>query len=134
MLTAEEQSKLAEFVEPSRIAVVATVGADGTPQLTPNWYSNGRLLISTTKDRIKYRNLSRDDRLSVCIYSEPMAEEYVAVRGRAEIRDDESIWPDTLAIVERYVEPDRVEARMRMLRQQERVIIGLSPDRIVFRA
>ena len=37
-------------------------------------------------------------------------------------------------IVERYVRPDGVEARMRNLRRQNRVIISLEPQRAVFRA
>ena len=72
-LTRQENRELEEFLRPSRIAVVATVGPTGMPQLTPNWYVflDGRIAISTTKERIKYRNLSRDSRLAVCIYSEP---------------------------------------------------------------
>ena len=136
MISAEEQSRLAEFLAPPRIAVVATIGRDGMPQLTPNWYvySDRRLLVSTTKQRVKHRNLVRDGRTAVCVCSEPMAEEYVTVRGRADIRDDDSIWEDTRAIVERYVEPDRVEARMNMLRREDRVIVSVEPDAVVFRA
>ena len=135
MINVEEQNRLAEFLAPPRIAVVATIGRDGAPQLTPNWYvySGGRLLVSTTKQRVKYRNLARDGRIALCICSEPMAEEYVTVRGRAEIRDDDSIWPDTRAIVERYVEPDGVEARMAALRREDRVILSVAPDAVVFR-
>ena len=136
MISAEQQSRLAAFLAPPRIAVVATIGRDGMPQLTPNWYvySGGRLLVSTTKQRVKHRNLVRDGRIAVCVCSEPMAEEYVTVRGRAEIRDDDTIWPDTRAIVERYVEPDGVEARMETLRGEDRVIISVEPDGVVFRA
>jgi PPOX class probable F420-dependent enzyme len=135
MISAEEQSRLAEFLAPPRIAVVATIGRGGMPQLTPNWYvySDGRLLVSTTKQRVKHRNLVRDGRIAVCVCSEPMAEEYVTVRGRADIRDDDSIWEDTRAIVERYVEPDGVEARMNMLRGEDRVIVSVEPDGVVFR-
>ena len=136
MISAEEQSQLAEFLAPPRIAVVATIGRDGMPQLTPNWYvyTDRRLLVSTTKQRVKHRNLVRDGRIAVCVCSEPLAEEYVTVRGRAEIRDDDSIWEDTRAIVERYVEPDRVEARMDVLRGEDRVIVSVEPDWVVFRA
>ena len=135
MIDAEEQSRLAAFLAPSRIAVVATIGRDGLPQLTPNWYvySDGRLLVSTTRQRVKYRNLVRDGRIAVCVCSEPLAEEYVTVRGRAGIRDDDSIWAETRAIVERYVEPDGVEARMDTLRREDRVIIDVEPDAVVFR-
>ena len=66
-MTNEERERLKKFLAPSRIAVVATVGKTGMPQLTPNWYEyrDGRMTVSTTKDRIKYLNLVRDDRLAV---------------------------------------------------------------------
>ena len=134
-LTPEEKTHLEEFLAPARIAVVATVGKTGMPQLTPNWYryAGGRLTISTTKERVKYRNLSRDGRMAVCVYSDTLAHEYVTLRGRVQISDDESIWPETRAIVERYTTPERVEARMRDLRTQNRVIVTLDPDRVLFR-
>ena len=72
-LTPEELSRLEAFLKPSRIAVVATVNQTGVPQLTPNWYafSNGRLTVSTTKERVKFRNLSRDSRIALCISRSP---------------------------------------------------------------
>ena len=128
-------ARLEEFLAPSRIAVVATVGRTGMPQLTPNWYhfANGRLTISTTKERVKYQNLSRNQNLSVCIYSDPMARDYVVLSGQAQVTDGDSIWPETQAIVERYVEAGSVEERMNQLKQQDRVLITLEPERVVFR-
>jgi hypothetical protein len=128
-------SRLEKFLEPSMIAVVATVGRTGMPQLTPNWYrfASGTLTMSTTKERIKYRNLSRDPQMAVCIYSGTDAGRYAAITGKAEISDDESIWSETRAIIERYVTPEGVEDRMRLLRTQDRVIISLTPERVVFR-
>ena len=134
-ITPEIEAQLKAFLRPPRVAVVATVGRNGMPQLTPNWYvyKDGKLMVSTTKERVKYRNLSRDSQLAVCLYSEPRAADYVTLTGRAEIRDDESIWPDTRNIVERYVEPDSVDARMTELRKQNRIIISLTPDQAVMR-
>lgn len=135
-MTPTEARRLEAFLRPSRIVVVATIGQRGTPQLTPNWYiyANGTLMISTTKERVKYRNLTRDNRMSVCIYSEPLAENYVTLWGHVTMRDDDSIWSDTRAIVERYVPPQGVEARMQQLRAQNRVIIDFTPTRVLFRA
>jgi hypothetical protein len=106
------------------------------PHLTPNWYvyTDEMLMISTTKERVKYRNLTRDNRMSVCIYSEPRAQDYVTLWGRVTIRDDASIWPDTRAIVERYVPAQGVEARLQQLRTQNRVILDFKPERVLFRA
>jgi PPOX class probable F420-dependent enzyme len=135
-LTPAETRRLEEFLTPSRIVVVATIGRTGMPHLTPNWYvyAKGTLMISTTKERVKYRNLTRDNRMTVCIYSEPQAQDYVTLWGHVTIRDDDSIWPDTRTIVERYVPPAGVEARMQQLRTQNRVIIDFTPKRILFRA
>jgi hypothetical protein len=68
----------------------------------------------------------------VCVYSDTLAHEYVTVRGHAEIIDGDAIWPDTLAIVKRYVPEDKVEARMHALRQQPRIIVSLKPDQVHF--
>ena len=133
--TKDDLSRLDNFLAPTKIAVVATIGRNGMPQLTPNWYvyHDGRIAISTTKQRVKYRNLLRDSRLAVCIMTEPLAQEYVTVRGPAEIIDDDSIWPVTEAIVRRYVRPERVHARMEQLRTEDRIIISLRPERVHFR-
>ena len=133
--TSEDLSRLSEFLAPTKIAVVATIGRDDLPQLTPNWYvyQDSRIAISTTKQRVKYRNLVRDSRLSVCVMTEPLAQEYVSVRGRAEIIDDDSIWPITEAIVRRYVSAERVQVRMNQLRAEDRIIISLKPERVHFR-
>lgn len=134
-LTKKDFAQLAEFLKPTKIAVVATVGRDGAPQLTPNWYvyDDGRIAISTTKQRVKNQNLVRDSRLAVCVLTEPLAEEYVSVRGMAEIIDDDTIWPVTEAIVRRYVRPERVQARMDQLRREDRIIISLRPEKVHFR-
>ena len=135
-MTPEDTCRLEAFLKPSHIVVVATIGRSGMPHLTPNWYyyANETLMISTTKERIKYRNLRRDNRMTVCIYSEPRAQDYVTLWGDVIIRDDASIWPDTRAIVERYVPAPDVEVRLQQLRTQNRVIIDFTPDRVLFRA
>jgi PPOX class probable F420-dependent enzyme len=134
-LTPEAQRRLAEFLQPSHIAVIATIGPSGMPQLTPNWYdyTDGKVMISTTKERVKYRNLVRDSRMTVCIYTERDAQDYATMWGHVTIRDDDSIWPDTRAIVERYVSSDGVEARMAQLHTQNRVVIDFEPERVMFR-
>lgn len=134
MLPTEER-RLVTFLQPSRIAVIATIGPSGAPQLTPNWYCyrDGKLMISTTKERVKYRNLVHDNRMTVCIYAEPEARDYATVWGRVTLRDDDSIWPDTRAIVERYISSEGVEARMQQLHSQNRVILDFAPERVIFR-
>ena len=112
-----------QFLAAQPNLILATLRRDGVPQLSPVWYlwREGAFFISTDVKTAKWRNLVRDPRLSVCVLSEPLAASYVTITGTAEIMDDDSIWPITQSIVERYVRPDGVEARMRNLRRQNRV-------------
>lgn len=134
-LSEEELTRVQNFLAPSLIVLVATVGSKGVPQLTPNWYvyQSGKVKISTTKERVKYQNLLRDPRLSLCVYSDMSASGYLAIYGRAKIYENANIWPVTQSIVERYVPPDLVEARMRHLRTENRVIISVDVEHVVFR-
>ena len=85
-----DQQEINQFVAEIRIAVMATINRDGSPQLTPNWYyyDGARLTFVTTKEMIKFYILRRDNKLSVCIYESLLASEYVVMRGRASIRDE----------------------------------------------
>ena len=135
MATDEQLKRLREFISPPRIAMVATIGKDGMPQLTPNWYAytDGEIIISITKQRVKYRNVIRDPRVAVSICSEPMAEEYVTVSGPARIIDGEEIWGPTRQIIGRYLEPEKADQMVDQLRQQDRVLLAVTPRRVFFR-
>lgn len=134
-LTNDDLSRLENFLAPTKIAVVATIGKDGMPQLTPNWYvyTAGLFIISTTKQRVKYLNLVRDPRMSVCVMTEPLAVEYATIRGSVNIIDGDTIWPIVEGIVRRYVPEDKVNDRMAALMKEDRVIISMTPERVHFR-
>ena len=106
MIIQETLEKLDGFLAPTKIAIVATINKEGMPHLTPVWYiyRNGIISISTTKETIKYKNLSQDNRMSVCVLTEPLAKTYVTIEGTVQIYSDDSIWKTTELIVKRYVE------------------------------
>jgi nitroimidazol reductase NimA-like FMN-containing flavoprotein (pyridoxamine 5'-phosphate oxidase superfamily) len=59
--------EVAEFLSESRIAVMATINRDGTPQLTPNWYRyDGRVLTFVTTK--KGSSISISDGTTACRY------------------------------------------------------------------
>jgi PPOX class probable F420-dependent enzyme len=129
-----ETARLEEFLAPPRIAVLATLNASGSPQISPIWYrySDDRITMSTTTETVKSRNILRDGRASVCVYSDPEGLEYAALSGTATVIDDSKLWAETRAIVDRYELPDRADARMRRLERQDRVILSLEVDRVHF--
>jgi PPOX class probable F420-dependent enzyme len=125
------QEEVAAFLFESRIAVMATINRDGTPQLTPNWYHyDGRVLtFVTTKERLKYINLRRDNRMSVCIYSAPMASDYVVIKGTATF-NDQDMWDEARHIMARYVSEDEIDEHLEMWKTQPRVLVTVTPKRI----
>ena len=125
------QRDIAQFLAPSRIAVMATINRDGTPQLTPNWYHYDGTVLTfvTTKERVKYLNLQLDPRISICIYAAPLAADYVVIRGRAGL-SDQDIWDQARTIIQRYEEPDKVEQHLEQWKMQPRMLVTVTPDRI----
>ena len=83
-------------------AVLTTLLADGSPQGSPVWYwsDDGRdLQISTTADRLKHRNVLRDNRVSVTIVDPARPLRYLEVRGTADIEDDpDGVVRDRIAV------------------------------------
>ena len=130
-LSGEETARLEEFLAPPRIAVLATLNGSGSPQISSIWYrySEGRVTMSTVSETVKSRNIVRDGRPSVCVYSEPEAFEYASLSGTVTMIDDDSLWTETRAIVDRYELPEDADKRMHRLENQNRVILSLEVDR-----
>ena len=136
MLTDDQKSFLNGYLAQARIAVVVTQSPSGYAQVTPNWFNwdGERLSVSTTKDRLKYKNLSRNSKLSVLIYEEPMASNYVTLRGESEIQDDDGIWTPTRAILGRHLDADKADAYIeRMKSTEQRVLLWLAPEQMSVR-
>ncbi len=71
-----------DFLREPRDAFVTTINKDGSPHMTVVWYDlrGDELLINTTDDRVKYRNLEREPRVSIVIGS---GAHYVRIDGTA---------------------------------------------------
>ena len=129
-----DKQGIENFLEGTKMAVMATINKDGTPQLSPNWYhyDGSQLSFVTTKVRLKFLNLKRDDRISVCIYEPPLAPDYVVFQGRVTL-DDGDIWDDSRKVIRRYIDADGVEEVIERWKTQPRVLVKLTPDKIYSR-
>jgi PPOX class probable F420-dependent enzyme len=123
--------EITAYLAAPHIAVVATVHRNGAPHLTPNWYRyDGKVLTLITRtDRLKYRNLQRHNRISVCIYDPPAASNYVVISGTATC-DDQDIWDEAHRIIARYRAPDEVDGYLARWKTEPRVLITVTPERI----
>lgn len=113
------------------LGILATVRKDGSPHLTPINYAchNGQILISITRTRVKYHNIKRNPRVSLCIVK-PEGRPYVTVYGHAKI-EEQDIVEGTSMLFRRVSDrplPDNFEES---LREQQRVLVKITPERFV---
>lgn len=133
------QGQIEAFLAEPRHAIVAPLRADGWPQLSPVWflYRDGRLYFSVWKSSAKYRQLSRDPRVTICVDAGHPDARFVALRGRAELFEEESSWRDDLdwQIVRRYFDTDEAARRWNEENTSPSgsALVALSPDWIIGR-
>ncbi len=120
-----------DFVRAHSRSVLATVRADGSPQLTPvnvAVAADGRLVISSRETAYKVRNLRRDPRAWLLVLTDAFYGDWVQVEGTVDILS----LPDAMAPLVDYYRtlsgehPDWVEYRAAMQTQQ-RCLIRLTP-------
>ncbi len=111
---------------------LATLMKDGSPQVTPTWfsYANGYILINTARGRLKEINMGRRPQVAAVIQDPNNPYRYLQVRGRVvEITESGSLdhinqlslkydhrpWKPKEGQIRVIfkIEPDRVEAYLR---------------------
>ena len=65
-------------------ANLATIMADGSPQVTPVWfdYTDGMIRVNTAKGRVKSRTLRPGAQVALAIMDPDNAYRYIQIRGR----------------------------------------------------
>jgi PPOX class probable F420-dependent enzyme len=121
------------FIGQHHRAVLATSRADGRPQLSPVTCaldSDGRVVISTRETAVKTKNLRRDPRASLCVFTDRFFGDWVQVDGIAEIIS----LPDAMELLVDYYQavsgehPDWDDYRAAM-RRDRRVIVRIEITR-----
>ncbi len=75
----------------AQVATLATIGGDGSPQLTEVWFihDDGEVKLSLNTSRRKTRNLQERSQCSLFILDVENPYRYMDVRGHAEITPDD---------------------------------------------
>ena len=116
-----------EFLRANHRAVLATVRADGRPQLSPvtcGVDDAGLVIISTRETAIKTRNLRRNPAASLCVFTDGFFGQWVQVDGTAEIIS----LPDAMDLLIDYYRrisgehPDWADYRAAMIRERRCVV------------
>ncbi|MGV9415787.1 PPOX class F420-dependent oxidoreductase, partial [Nocardia sp. NPDC003693] len=128
--------EIAEFLQRSRIANLATLGPAGTPHLTAMWYGliNGEIWFETKAKSQKAVNLRRDPRVTILVEAGDTYDQLrgVSIEGRAEIIDDaDALFQVGISVWERYTGPYSEEMKPfveQML--NKRIAIRIVPERV----
>lgn len=126
----------AEFLRTMPNAILATNRRRGGPQVTPNWYlwTGDAFHISTAAWTAKVLNILRHPDVSLCI-DDPVSGDYVAVYGRATVIDGIAARQPTLELIRKYrAEPDVLPHWERINVDNDRVIIAIEPERVLWRS
>jgi PPOX class probable F420-dependent enzyme len=108
---------------------VATLNADGSPQVTPVWidFDGTHVLINTAKGRVKAKNLARDGRVALSIADPDNAYRHIAIQGHVvnmtEAGGDSHI--DKMA--KKYLGKDSYPFRTP---GEVRLIVTIAPDKV----
>lgn len=131
--------EIAEFVAAPRHALVATNRPGKAPLVTPVWYlfDAGRLLFGVHSTSAKYRSLSRDANVSICIDGSHPDARAVTLYGTAEVFDESRELANDFQwrIARRYLPSD--DETQRYLDQTEAVgemvLFVVTPNKIIAR-
>lgn len=109
--------------------VVATVGKDGTPQLTPVWvdYDGTHVRFNTARGRVKDRNLKTNPKVALAIQDPDNPYRYVQVRGRVAEMTERGADEHIDALTKKYIGKDRYPNRQP---GEVRVMVKILPERV----
>lgn len=90
-------------------ANLATVMADGTPQVTPVWfdYSDGVVRVNTAKGRVKARTLKEGAPVALAILDPDNPYRYLQIRGRVRKATEEGAAAHIDSLAKKYLGKDK---------------------------
>ena len=110
-----------------QVATLATVGADGRPQLSEVWFlaDESGVAISLNTSRQKTKNLTRNPACSLLILDLQSPYRYLELRGDAEVSAD-----DDYAFADRVGAKYGSDLRVHDLPSESRVVVRIRPTRV----
>ena len=130
--------EIASFLEQSRVATMATVGADGRPHVVAMWFGlvDGRIYFETKAKSQKAVNLRRDPRIVVSVEAGDTYEQLrgVSIDGTTTLIDDpadDEYWAAGVSVFERYQGPYNDEMRPFVeVMMNKRIVVRVDPVRV----
>jgi len=98
-----------ELLDGRNFATLATINRDGSPQVTTMWVTrqDNNIIMNTAAGRVKWHNMRRDPRVSVCLFDGADPYRTATVKGQVvELRtsDGEAVID---ALARKYLDVDK---------------------------
>ncbi|HMP42516.1 MAG TPA: PPOX class F420-dependent oxidoreductase [Roseiflexaceae bacterium] len=117
-----------DLLESTALAHVATIDANGAPQVNPVWFGwdGTHLRFSNTKTRQKYQNALRDPRVAVSIVDPNNPYRYLEIRGEVVAIEEDPDLDFINAMAKKYLGMEKYPWHRP---GDERVVLVIKPQR-----
>ncbi len=117
------------LLEGQHFAHVATVMADGTPQVTPVWidHEGDIVTFNTAAGRFKEKNLRRDPNVAISIIDAANPYAPLTIRGKVTEITEEGADEQIDALAKRYMGVDEYPLRQP---GEQRVMVKITPEKV----
>lgn len=118
-----------DLFDKKSFAHIATIGTDGTPQVTPVWidYDGTHIRFNTARGRVKTKNLERNPTVALAVQDPENPYRYLQVQGRVTEMTEQGADAHIDALAKKYLGQDRYPYR----RDGEvRVTVKITPEKI----
>jgi PPOX class probable F420-dependent enzyme len=118
-----------DLMQKKTFAHLATVMADGSPQVTPVWFDwdGSHIRVNSARGRVKDRNIGRSPRVALAILDPENPYRHVAIRGRVIDVTEKGADAHIDSLAKKYLGQDRYPGRKP---GEVRVIYKIQADKV----
>jgi len=118
-----------DLFQKKAFAHLATIGADGSPQVTPVWvdFDGTHIRFNTARGRVKDKNLRRNPRVALSMQDPDNPYRYMQVRGRVAEITLQGADAHIDALAKKYMNQDKYPYRRP---GEVRVLYRILPEKI----
>jgi PPOX class probable F420-dependent enzyme len=119
----------ADLLKKAAFANLATLNADGSPQVTPVWvdFDGKHVIVNTARGRVKANNLEREPRVALSILDPENPYRYVGIQGRVTEMTEAGADAHIDKMAKKYLGKDSYPFRTPT---EVRVIVKITPDKV----
>ena len=110
-------------------AQLATVNADGSPQVTPVWvdYDGTHVIVNTARGRVKTKNLEHNPRVALAISDPENPYRYLGIQGRVVEMTEQGADAHIDKMTKKYINQETYPYRRP---GEVRVMVRIAPEKV----